>query len=155
TADHPEFRKAEADVRSKLEKLLAIQGKRTVLSFHRELGRLMWDECGMTRSDASLRKALARIPQLREEFWKTVHVGGEGEDLNQALEQAGRVADYLEFAELLCQDALERKESCGGHFRQEYQTEDGEAKRDDENFCHVAAWQFSGEGKPAVLHKEP
>jgi succinate dehydrogenase / fumarate reductase flavoprotein subunit len=115
----------------------------------------MWDECGMARTEASLKKALGQIPALRDEFWKNVMVTGEGADFNQALEHAGRVADYLEFAELLCADALHRNESCGGHFREEYQTEEGEAQRDDANFAYVAAWEHKGVGQPAVLHKEP
>ena len=155
TVDHPEFKKAENAVRAGIEKLLSIQGKRTVTSFHRELGLLLWENCGMGRTEASLKKALARIPELREEFWKNVNVLGENESLNPALERAGRVADFLEFGELMCQDALHRNESCGGHFREEHQTEDGEAKRDDQQFAYVAAWQYGGAGQPATLHKEP
>jgi succinate dehydrogenase / fumarate reductase flavoprotein subunit len=155
TIDHPEFKKAEEAVRSQINRLLSIRGKRTVLSFHRELGKIMWDECGMARTEASLKKALGQIPALRDEFWENVMVTGEGADFNQALEHAGRVADYLEFAELLCADALHRNESCGGHFREEYQTEEGEAQRDDANFAYVAAWEHKGVGQPAVLHKEP
>lgn len=153
--DHPEFRKAETQVQDKLKKLLAIKGKKTALAFHRELGKIMWNDCGMARTDASLKRALKEIPKLREEFWRDLAVLGSGEQLNQALERAGRVADFLEFAELLVQDALHRTESCGGHFREESQTEEGEAKRDDEKFSYVAAWEYAGEGKPAVLHKEP
>jgi succinate dehydrogenase / fumarate reductase flavoprotein subunit len=115
----------------------------------------MWDGCGMSRSAQGLKAALARIPSLREEFWSQVNVLGQAEDFNQALEHAGRVADFLEFAELLCQDALHREESCGGHFRVEHQTPDGEAKRDDERFCYVAAWEYQGPGRAAALHKEP
>jgi succinate dehydrogenase / fumarate reductase flavoprotein subunit len=155
TTDHPEFRKAEESIRAQTKQLLSIHGKRTVLSFHRELGKIMWEECGMARTEASLTKALQLIPALREEFWKNVIVPGENGDFNQALEHAGRVADYLEFAELLCADALHRKESCGGHFREEYQTAEGEAQRDDENFAYVAAWEHKGVGRPATLHKEP
>jgi succinate dehydrogenase / fumarate reductase flavoprotein subunit len=155
TTDHPEFKKAEEDARAILKKLLDIRGKRTVLSFHRELGKIVWDYCGMARTDASLRKALELIPKLREEFWKNADVLGGADDFNQALEQAGRVADYMEFAELLCQDALHRTESCGGHFREESQTPDGEAQRDDEKFAYVAAWEYKGMGNPAELHKEP
>ncbi|MBP9698948.1 MAG: fumarate reductase/succinate dehydrogenase flavoprotein subunit [Elusimicrobia bacterium] len=155
TIDHPEFKKAEESVRTQINRLLSIRGKRTVLSFHRELGKIMWDECGMARTEASLKKALELIPALRDEFWKNVMVTGEGADFNQALEHAGRVADYFEFAELLCADALHRNESCGGHFREEYQTEEGEAQRDDANFAYVAAWEHKGVGQPAVLHKEP
>jgi succinate dehydrogenase / fumarate reductase flavoprotein subunit len=126
-----------------------------VVSFHKELGKLMWENCGMARSKQSLEKNLKRIPELREEFWKNVKVTGVGEELNQDLELAGRVADFLEFGELLCRDALQREESCGGHFRVEYQTEDGEAKRDDAHFAYVAAWEYKGEGKQPELHKEP
>jgi succinate dehydrogenase / fumarate reductase flavoprotein subunit len=121
----------------------------------RELGSVMWDECGMARSDASLKKAIAKIPAIREEFWKNVKVSGSGNELNQQLENAGRTADFLEFGELLCRDALNRTESCGGHFRVESQTEDGEAMRDDANFSYVGAWEFKGVGKEPELHKEP
>jgi succinate dehydrogenase / fumarate reductase flavoprotein subunit len=131
-----------------------VQGKRSVLSFHRQLGKLMWDYCGMARTDTGLRKALQEIPAVREEFWKNVRVLGDGVTFNQSLERAGRVADYMEFAELMCLDGLERRESCGGHFREEFQTEDGEAKRDDESFSHVAAWEYTGPGLKPVLHKE-
>jgi succinate dehydrogenase / fumarate reductase, flavoprotein subunit len=157
STDHPEFRKAETDVRTRTEKLLAINGKRSVDSFHRELGLLLWDKCGMARKAAGLREALARIPQLREEFWRDVRVPGTGEDYNQSLERAGRVADFLEFAELMCTDALTRDESCGGHFREEHQTPDGEALRDDENYADVFAWEFQGNGSiaPPELHREP
>ncbi len=154
-ADHAEFKKAEAGVTDMTRKFLSIKGKRTVDSIHRELGALMWEHCGMARSEASLKKALAAIPGIREEFWKNVNVLGGGEEPNQALERAGRVADFLEFAELLCFDALDRRESCGGHFRTEFQTTEGEAKRDDANFSYVAAWEFAGVGKEPVLHKEP
>ncbi|MFI5210204.1 MAG: FAD-binding protein, partial [Gemmatimonadales bacterium] len=153
-ADHPEVRAAEEAVRSRTSRLLSIKGSRTADSFHRELGRLVWDKCGMARDAAGLKEALARIPSLREEFWKNLNVPGSGEELNQGLERAGRVADFLEFAELMCRDALHREESCGGHFRTEYQTPDGEARRDDEHFTYVAAWEYQGEGKPALLHKE-
>src|SRR5262249_3005133 len=149
------FREAEEEVRRRTHALLNADGRRTVDSFHRELGRLMWDHCGMARSDAGLRKALARIPALREEFHANVRVLGTGEELNQALEKAGRVADFLELAELMCTDALHRTESCGGHFRVESQTAEGEAQRDDANFSHVAAWEWPGPGKAPALHKEP
>src|SRR5207237_6055596 len=126
-------------------RLLSISGKRTVTSFHREFGKLMWDECGMARNEAGLKKALQRIPELKEEFWKNVNVLGGGEELNQSLENAGRVADFLEFAELMCLDALHRNESCGGHFREEFQTPDGEALRDDLNSSYVGAWEYAGQ----------
>jgi succinate dehydrogenase / fumarate reductase flavoprotein subunit len=152
--DGPAFREAEESTNSRIARLLAIKGKRTVDSFHRELGNLLWEKCGMARTEASLKDALAKIPDIREAFWKEAAVLGAGESFNQSLERAGRVADFLEFAELLCTDALERRESCGGHFREEFQDE-GEAKRDDANFCYVAAWEFSGVGRPSVVHKEP
>jgi len=155
SAGHPEFKKAEENVRAVIGKLLATRGKRTVTSLHRELGKLLWEKCGMARNEAGLKEALKRIPELRDEFWKSVNVTGESGELNQNLEYAGRVADFMEFAELLCLDALHRNESCGGHFREEHQTEDGEAKRDDEHFSYVAAWEYQGQGKPPVLHKEP
>lgn len=153
-ADRPEFKKAQSDAADFTRKLLAVKGKRTVDSFHRELGTLMWENCGMARSEASLKKALSAIPGIRDEFWKNVNVLGGGEEPNQALERAGRVADFLEFAELLCFDALHRRESCGGHFRVEHQTPEGEAKRNDRDFSYVAAWEFAGLGKQPVLHKE-
>ncbi|MEO8194723.1 MAG: fumarate reductase/succinate dehydrogenase flavoprotein subunit [Gemmatimonadales bacterium] len=154
-ATHPAFRDAEAGVAEQTKKLLSIDGKRTVDSFHRELGRVMWDYCGMARNEAGLRKALDLIPRLREEFWRNVNVPGSATHLNQALEKAGRVADFFELAELMCIDALHRRESCGGHFREESQTPDGEALRDDENFAYAAAWEYSGEGSQPVLNKEP
>ncbi|MEI6714088.1 MAG: fumarate reductase/succinate dehydrogenase flavoprotein subunit [Verrucomicrobiota bacterium] len=155
TTDHPAFKKTEAEVRDRIAKLLAIKGRRSVESFHRELGLLLWDNCGMGRTEKSLTRALARIPSLREEFWKNANVPGEGEALNMSLERAGRVADFLEFGELMCLDALERRESCGGHFREEYQTPDGEALRNDADFAHVAAWEFQGENKAPIRHIEP
>jgi succinate dehydrogenase / fumarate reductase, flavoprotein subunit len=142
-------------VEARTKKFLSINGTRTVDSFHRELGKIMWDKCGMARDAAGLKQALQEIPKLREEFWKNVKVLGTGEGLNQSLEKAGRVADFLEFAELMCLDALEREESCGGHFRTEYQTPDGEAQRNDEKFAYVAAWEYAGEGKAPILNKEP
>jgi succinate dehydrogenase / fumarate reductase, flavoprotein subunit len=155
--DHPSFQKAEREVLGRTQKLLAISGKRSVDSFHRELGLLLWDKCGMARNAAGLSEALARIPAMREEFWRDVRVPGEGEEFNQSLERAGRVADFLEFAELMCTDALTRDESCGGHFREEYQTPDGEALRDDEHFADVFAWEYQGNGTgaPPKLHREP
>jgi succinate dehydrogenase / fumarate reductase flavoprotein subunit len=152
--DHPAAREAEADVRKRVEGLLAVKGSRTVDSFHRELGTLMWDYCGMARNEAGLKYALEKIPALREEFYATVNVPGSADNINQALEKAGRVADFFELAELMCTDALHRSESCGGHFREESQTAEGEALRDDENFSYVAAWQFTGVGNKPILHKE-
>jgi succinate dehydrogenase / fumarate reductase, flavoprotein subunit len=151
----PAFRAAEHEVVQRTRQLLNIAGKRTVDSFHRELGKLMWDDCGMARSDEGLRHALQRIPEIRAEFWENVNVPGENEELNQALEKAGRVADFLELAELMCVDALHRSESCGGHFRLESQTPEGEAQRDDEQFSYVAAWEYAGDGAPPMLHREP
>jgi succinate dehydrogenase / fumarate reductase flavoprotein subunit len=152
---HPEFKKAEEAVQAATKRLLAIKGKRTTTSFHRELGTLLWNQCGMARNEAGLQDALKRIPALRAEFWENVNVPGDGAELNQSLEYAGRVADFLEFAELLCLDALHRRESCGGHFREEFQTPDGEALRDDEHFAYVAAWEYQGPDRPPVLHQEP
>ncbi len=152
--DHPEVSAVVADVNDRLRRLLAVDGDRTPDSFHRELGELMWDECGMARNETGLRKALDRIPQLREEFWRRVKVPGTGYELNQSLEKANRVADFLELAELMCLDALHRAESCGGHFREESQSPEGEALRDDDNFTYVAAWEWSGPGAEPVLHKE-
>jgi succinate dehydrogenase / fumarate reductase flavoprotein subunit len=155
TTDHAEFKKALEGVQTLTKKLLSINGKRSVTSFHRELGKLMWNNCGMARTKASLEENLKRIPELRAEFWENVKVTGENGSLNQDLEAAGRVADFLEFGELLCLDALTREESCGGHFRVEYQTPDGEAQRDDENFSFVSAWEYQGPDKKPLLHKEP
>jgi len=155
SASHAQFKQVEADVRAFTNRLLSIKGKRTATSLHRELGKLLWEKCGMARNEAGLKEALKRIPALREEFWKNLNVTGESGDLNQSLEYAGRVADFMEFAELLCVDALHRRESCGGHFREEFQTAEGEAQRDDEHFSYVAAWEYQGADKPPVLHKEP
>jgi succinate dehydrogenase / fumarate reductase, flavoprotein subunit len=152
--DAPEVIAAEGEVGQRTEKLLSIKGRRTVDSFHRELGLLLWEKCGMARNEAGLNEALDRIPAIREEFWENVTVPGTGADLNQSLEKAGRVADFLELGELLCIDALHRSESCGGHFREESQTEDGEALRIDDKFSYVAAWESGNGGKP-ILHKEP
>ncbi|MEV0394712.1 fumarate reductase/succinate dehydrogenase flavoprotein subunit [Polymorphospora rubra] len=154
TADHPDVARTRTDVEDRIAKLLAVGGDRTVDSFHRELGRIMWEYCGMERTDAGLRKAIDLIRGLRDEFWQRVRVPGDGEGLNQSLERAGRVADFFELAELMCIDALHRTESCGGHFRAESQTPEGEAERDDENFSYVAAWEFTGTGDAPVLHKE-
>jgi succinate dehydrogenase / fumarate reductase flavoprotein subunit len=152
--DDPAFTAAERDVDDHVRRMLSVKGERTVDDIHRELGRTLWDNCGMARSEQSLQKALSEIPAIREEFWKNVRVLGENETRNQSLEKAGRVADFLEFGELLVRDALHRNESCGGHFREEYQTEDGEALRNDEEFSYVAAWEFAGVGNDPVLHKE-
>ena len=152
--DHAEFKNAEAEAKKRIDTFLSIKGKRTVDDFHRELGLLCWDKCGMGRNKAGLEEALQKIPAIRDEFWSNVTVVGQGEELNQSLERAGRVADFIEFGELMVRDALHREESCGGHFREEHQTEDGEAKRDDENFCYAGAWEFTGVGSTPNLHKE-
>jgi succinate dehydrogenase / fumarate reductase flavoprotein subunit len=152
---HPAFRDAERGVAERTARLLAIDGTRTVDSFHRELGKVMWDYCGMARNEKGLTYALGRIPEIRAEFWTNVDVPGSADELNQALEKAGRVADFLELGELICRDALERRESCGAHFREEYQTPDGEALRDDEHFAHVAVWQYRGEDRTPERLQEP
>ncbi len=152
---HPAFQQAEQEARERTTRLLSINGTRTVDSFHKELGRLMWDHCGMARDRAGLELALRRIPEIREEFWSNVKVPGSASSLNQSLERAGRVADFLEFAELMVRDALVREESCGGHFRTEYQTPDGEALRNDDDFTHVAVWEYRGDNVPAARHVEP
>jgi succinate dehydrogenase / fumarate reductase flavoprotein subunit len=152
---HPAVREAETQVTCLTKRLLDIKGTGTVDSFHRELGKLMWDYCGMSRTADGLQHALEVIPALRQQFWSDVKVLGTGEELNQSLEKAGRVADFFELAELMCIDALERNESCGGHFREEYQTPDGEAARDDAHYSYAAAWGFRGAGNPPELHKEP
>jgi succinate dehydrogenase / fumarate reductase flavoprotein subunit len=152
SAEQPEFKAVENEVRSRINRLLSIKGKKTVTTFHRELGLLVWDKCGMARDAQGLEEALQKIPAMRAEFWENVNVLGEGAEFNQALEHAGRVADFLEFAELMCLDALERNESCGGHFRLESQTKEGEALRDDEHYCHVAAWEYTGlETRPNLI----
>lgn len=153
SADGPEFKAVQAEVEARIKRLLSINGSRSVDSFHRELGLLMWDKCGMARTKAGLEEALRKIPELRAQFWQDVRVLGSGESLNSSLEKAGRLADFLEFAEIMCLDALEREESCGGHFREEYQ-EDGEAKRNDERFAHAAVWEYQGEGKKPLRHQE-
>ena len=155
TTEHPEFKKAVEDCTTQTQRFLNIKGKRSVDSFHRELGLLVWDKCGMARSKEGLTEALNRIPALREEFWQNVNVPGSGDFTNPELEKAGRVADFMEFAELLCLDARHREESCGGHFRTEYQYPDGEAKRDDENFSYAAAWEYTGNFSQPTLNKEP
>jgi succinate dehydrogenase / fumarate reductase flavoprotein subunit len=154
-AGHAAFRDGEAYVAARVKKFLETNGARTVDSFHRELGKIMWEFCGMARNEAGLKTALQKIPVLREEFHRDVRVLGTGEEINQSLEKAGRVADFLELGELLCLDALERRESCGCHLREEFQTEDGEAMRNDQDFCHVAAWEYTGEDKTPVRHVEP
>ena len=155
TSDHPEFRKCSEEVVAVVTKLLSIKGRKTANEFHRELGKIMWELVGMERSEEGLKKALQLIPELRAEFWENITVPGSGAVLNQELEKAGRIADFLEFGELMARDALDRNESCGGHFRVEYQMPDGEAKRDDANFCYVSAWQFKGSDNIPELHKEP
>ena len=167
TTDHPEFKKAEAEINARTAQMLAIGGKRTVDSFHRDLGKIMWDKCGMERTADGLRQALQEIPAIREEFWNNVRIPGSGSGANMELEKAGRVADFIEFGELMCHDALNREESCGGHFRGEHQyteadpdvqagkTQPGEAKRHDDTFAYVAAWEFTGAGNAPILHKEP
>jgi succinate dehydrogenase / fumarate reductase flavoprotein subunit len=155
TTGHDAFREAEAAVRAKIDRLLSVKGKRTPRDIHRTLGKLLWDKVGMGRTEDGLKDALGRVPQLREEFWATVSVPSSGDEMSQVLEYAGRVADYLELGELIALDALERRESCGGHFREEYQTPDGEALRDDESFAHVAAWEYAGDGALPVRNVEP
>ncbi len=154
TTGHAAFAEAQNAVSGKIDKLLSINGKRTVDDFHKTLGRIMWDYCGMARNNAGLTLAKDKIQELRAEFWQNVHVPGSGNDFNQSLERAGRVADFLEFGELMVTDALNRQESCGGHFNEDFQTEENEALRDDENYCHAAAWEYTGDDKEPVLHKE-
>ena len=151
----PKFAMPWRACRRPCKKLLSINGKRTVDSFHRQLGKIVWDYCGMSRTAAGLRTAIEQIRELRDEYWQNVKVPGSAEDFNQSLEKAGRVADFFELAELMCIDALERNESCGGHFREEYQTPEGEAQRDDDDYSYVAAWGYRGYGNPARSHKEP
>jgi succinate dehydrogenase / fumarate reductase, flavoprotein subunit len=153
--DHAAFRQVEREVGERVDRLLTARGRRTPDVFHRELGRLMWDKCGMSRNAPGLKEALGKVAELREEFTRDVYVGGKGEDFNQTLEHAGRVADFFELAELMCRDALHREESCGSHFREEFQTAEGEAKRDDARFGYVAAWEYTGAEKDPALHKEP
>ena len=167
TTAHPEFKKVEEEVNSRTNKLLNVNGKRTVDSFHRDLGKVMWDKCGMARDPQGLQEAIQQIPAIREEFWNNVLIPGSGAGANMELEKAARVADFLEFGEMMCYDALNREESCGGHFRTDHQytdadpevqsgkTQAGEAKRDDQNFAYVAAWEFTGAGNRPTLHKEP
>ena len=153
--DLPEFKAVEAEVDQRMKRLVGIDGKRTATAFHKDLGRVMWDKCGMERDRAGLTEAIAEIPRIRDEFWRNVTVPGTDKDFNQALEIAGRVADFLELGELMCIDALHREESCGGHFRTEYQTPDGEALRNDDEFAYAAAWAYRGDGERPALHKEP
>ncbi len=152
--DSPEFTETEKASVERLNKLISIRGKQTASSFHKRLGKIMWDYCGMIRNEEGLTKALGLVHDLKEEFWKDLAIPGTIYELNPELEKAGRVADYFELAELLIKDAIERKESCGAHFREEYQTPDGEAQRNDEKYAYVAAWEYAGEGKPPVLHRE-
>ena len=154
TVNDAEFKAAEEVVKESVHKLLSIKGKKTVAEFHRELGLLVWEYIGMARDESGLKKALDEIPKLKDQFWQDLRVTGEDQDLNKNLEFAGRVADYFDLAELMAKDALDRKESCGGHFREESQTEEGEAKRDDDNFSYVAAWEFTSDGKEPKLNKE-
>jgi succinate dehydrogenase / fumarate reductase flavoprotein subunit len=154
-ADHAECKKSIEDVKGSIRQLLSVKGNRTVTEIMREVGTLMWNNVGMARSKEGLTEAIMKIPEIREEFRRNLKVTGNGAEINQQLESAGRTADFLEFAELLCRDALHRNESCGGHFRTEYQYEDGEAKRDDEHFCYSAAWEFQGIDREPELHKEP
>lgn len=154
-SDHMEAKGALANAEGITNRLLNSKGKKTVTQFHRELGKTIWDYCGMARNEAGLKKAIGKVQEIKEEFWKNVTVPGSGGDLNQQLENAGRVADFIELGELMCIDALDRKESCGGHFREEYQTPEGEAQRDDENYAYVAAWEYKGEGVAPALNKEP
>ncbi|MEK6407737.1 MAG: fumarate reductase/succinate dehydrogenase flavoprotein subunit [Acidobacteriota bacterium] len=155
SVDDSEFKKVESEVAERTKKLLSIRGRRTVTEFHRELGKLMWDKCGMARNEAGLKEALDKIPAMRQEFWEDLNVLGDENELNQSLEYAGRVADFMEFAELVVHDALTRDESSGAHFREEHQTPDGEARRDDERFSYVAAWEYQGVDQRPILHKEP
>ncbi len=154
STDHPEFKRCEDELHDKVKTLLSIKGKRSPASFHRELGLVMWEKCGMARTAAGLKEALKKIPEIRAEFWENLSVPGTNAEFNQSLEEAGRVADFLEFAELMCLDALTRDESCGGHFREEHQTKDGEAVRNDKDFCHASAWEHKGPGQPPVEHRE-
>jgi succinate dehydrogenase / fumarate reductase flavoprotein subunit len=153
--DHPAFRAAETEADDRVRRLLAVGGTRSVDHFHKELGKIVWDYIGMARNASGLQKALSEIPALEAEFWKDVRVPGSADTLNQSLEKAGRVADFFELAQLMARDALHREESCGGHFREEHQTEEGEAQRDDAGFSYVAAWEWKGPGQPQELHKEP
>jgi succinate dehydrogenase / fumarate reductase flavoprotein subunit len=152
--NHPEFEAAEKAVVERLNKLISVKGNQTATSYHKRLGKIMWDYCGMSRNEEGLKKALVLIRDLKEEFWNNLNIPGTIYELNPELEKAGRVADYFELAELLVNDALERRESCGAHFREEFQTPDGEAQRNDKDFAYVAAWEYAGEGKSHILHRE-
>jgi succinate dehydrogenase / fumarate reductase flavoprotein subunit len=154
SADTPEFDEAEKRVRDGIQRLLDVKGKTTVHEFQRELGQIMWNHCGMARNENGLKEGIQKIRALREKFWSDIHIPGDKDELNQNLEKAGRVADFLELGELMMNDALQRNESCGGHFREEYQTPEGEALRDDDNYSYVAAWEYKGENTPHELHKE-
>jgi succinate dehydrogenase / fumarate reductase flavoprotein subunit len=155
STNHPEFEKAEQEVNERIKQLLTIGGNQSAESFHRRLGHIMWDKCGMARNTEGLKQAIREIQSLRKEFWSDLLVPGSADDFNPELEKAWRVADFIELGELMCQDALAREESCGGHFREEHQTEKGEAQRDDKDFMYVSAWEWKGEGVIAELHKEP
>jgi succinate dehydrogenase / fumarate reductase flavoprotein subunit len=155
TTDHHAFKESADSVQKRIDALLSVKGTKTIRAIHRELGAILWDDVGMSRNEAGLKRALERIPKLRDDFWHNVSVPGTPDNLNQSLEYAGRVADYLEFGELLALDALHRRESCGGHFREESQTPDNEALRDDAHYSYVAAWEFTSVGKEPALHKEP
>jgi succinate dehydrogenase / fumarate reductase flavoprotein subunit len=154
STDHPEFLKAEKNVKDQIQKILSINGTSTVDEIHKELGKIMWDYCGMSRTAQGLQEAKEKIQAVKQQFWNDVKVLGTNEELNMSLEKAGRVADFIELGALMIDDALHRKESCGGHFREEYQTEEGEALRDDENFTYVASWEYQGEESPEILNKE-
>jgi succinate dehydrogenase / fumarate reductase flavoprotein subunit len=155
TDAHPKFKETTIDARTRIEKILAVNGSETVTELHRRLGLIMWNKCGMARNARGLEQAIDEVRELRDEFWRTVRVPGSGEEFNQNLEHAGRLADFLEFAELLARDALHRNESCGGHFREEHQNEEGDTLRDDDNFCYSAAWEYHGDDAAHTLHKEP
>ena len=155
TTDHPEFKRCQEETTNRIKKMLAIRGKRSVESFHRALGKILWEHCGMSRSAKGLESAIQKIRALRSEFWQDVRVLGASNNFNQDLEHAGRVADFLEFGEVLARDSLTRNESCGGHFREEYQTKDNDTLRDDVNFQHVAAWEYAGDEATAVRRTEP
>ncbi|MDF2439560.1 MAG: succinate dehydrogenase / fumarate reductase, flavoprotein subunit, partial [Abditibacteriota bacterium] len=155
STDHPAFKESAHEVQTRINTMLNVKGSRTVIQFHRQLGQIMWDHVGMGRTKEGLTKAISQIQTLRNEYWQDVLIPGDANNLNQNLERAGRVADFMEFGELLARDALQREESCGGHFREEYQTPDGEAQRDDENFFHVAAWEYTGVDNEPIRNTEP